>query len=246
MNGFKYTVKKGKTKYFPFTTIAGSMMYDLNKVVSDLESWETGKGIILRGEGGTFCSGGDIDTVKNTQTNELGLRMSHYMGNLMQRFSRLPMISVAMIEGNALGGGAELAVHCDFLVMSEKARFGFVQTKMGVITGWGGGTTLIRKVGATRALDLLASARVIDAIECKRLGIVNDILPQTDNVLDVTKSWLSQFCQGHIQVVRNLKSMIVAANTLSLNEAIHLERKLFSELWGSKANVDAFNNNIKH
>jgi len=221
-------------------------MGDLNDIIQELESWQKGKGIILRGECGTFCSGGDKDTIKNILTNQLGYEMSRFMGQNLQRFSQLPMISVSLVEGVAIGGGAELAMACDFMVMSDKARFGFVQSKMGLITGWGAGTRLVRKFGSSKALDVLASGRMMDAVECRRLGFANEIFPQCDNLLDLTKSWLEQYSQLERKVIRNVKSMVAGASNLSLEESLICESKLFSELWGGEDNLNALKKNLKH
>lgn len=226
--------------------ISGSMMCDLRNIIADLETWEAGKGVIMRGEGGTFCSGGDLDTVRNILSPEAGYQMSLYMNESLKRFSKLPMISVALVEGNALGGGAELAMSCDFMVMSDKARFGFVQTKMGLITGWGAGTRLVRKFGSSKALEVLASGRMMDAVECKRLGFANEVFPHSDKLLDVTKSWLEQYCSADKRVIRNLKSVVSNAIFLSVEESSAKENKLFSELWGGEANLKALGDKIKH
>ena len=227
-------------------TFSGSMMGDLNDIIHELESWQEGKGIILKGECGTFCSGGDFDTINNILTNQLGYEMSRFMGQNLQRFSQLPMISVALVEGTAVGGGAELAMSCDFMVMSDKSRFGFVQSKMGLITGWGAGTRLVRKFGSSKALDVLASGRMMDAVECRRLGFANEIFPHCDNLLDLTTSWFEQYSQVERTVIRNVKSMVAGASNLSLEESLLYESKLFSELWGGEDNLNALKKNLKH
>jgi ethylmalonyl-CoA/methylmalonyl-CoA decarboxylase len=106
------------------------------------------------------------DTINNILTNQLGYEMSRFMGQNLQRFSQLPMISVALVEGTAVGGGAELAMSCDFMVMSDKARFGFVQSKMGLITGWGAGTRLVRKFGSSKALlDCTVQTKMLSSLK---------------------------------------------------------------------------------
>lgn len=226
--------------------LSGSMMCELNDIINELQSWQTGKGLILRGENKTFCSGGDLDTFKNIPSPEQGYSMSGFIGQCMQNLSQLPLISVALVEGNALGGGAEMAMSCDFMVMSDNARVAFVQKKMGVITGFGAGTRLVRKFGTLKALDILASARTMDATECERLGLASKILPYSENVLDLTKSWLHNYCEGDPKVIRNLKSMVIAASNLPLEDSHAIERKLFSELWGGESHLKAHKSKLKH
>ncbi|XP_063416014.1 ethylmalonyl-CoA decarboxylase-like [Mytilus trossulus] len=226
--------------------LSGSMMCELNDIINELQSWQTGKGLILRGENQTFCSGGDLDTFQNILSPEQGYSMSGFIGQCLTNLSQLPLISVALVEGNALGGGAEMAMSCDFMVMSDTARFAFVQKKMGVTTGFGAGTRLVRKFGTLKALDILASARTMDATECEQLGLASKILPHSENVLDLTKSWLHNYCDGDPKVVRNLKAMVVAASNLSLEDSHAIERKLFSELWGGESHLKAQKSKLKH
>lgn len=158
-------------------TLSGKMMVDLHDVVEELEKWETGKGVILKGSSGNFCSGGDLDFARQTGTAEEGYMMSSFMHHVLNKFQRLPLISVAVIEGiGALGGGAELAVSCDFRLMSGKSKaFGFVHAKMGILPAWGGTTRLVEKIGYNRALDLLSSARILNPGECLKIGLVDEV-----------------------------------------------------------------------
>lgn len=74
-------------------------MVDLHDAVEELHNWTEGKGVILKGKDGNFCSGGDLDFVRQISTPEEGFMMSTFMQNTMNKFQRLPMISVALIEG---------------------------------------------------------------------------------------------------------------------------------------------------
>ncbi|XP_063428673.1 ethylmalonyl-CoA decarboxylase-like [Mytilus trossulus] len=151
--------------------LSGSMMCELNDIINELQSWQTGKGLILRGENKTFCSGGDLNTLHNILSPTHEYNISRFIGQCLTNLSQLPLMSVALVEGNALGGGAEIAMSCDFMVMADDARLAFLHKKMGVITGCGAGTRLVRKFGSSKALDILASARTMDAMECEQLGL---------------------------------------------------------------------------
>ena len=83
------------------------------------------------------------------------------------------MITVALVRGHAIGGGAELATACDFRLMEADARIGFVQSTMGVAPGWGGGTRLVRLLGRKKALELMISARVLPAVEAVAEGLAD-------------------------------------------------------------------------
>ncbi len=91
--------------------LTGHMMVKLKTIVDELEAWQEGKAVILQGYGGTFCSGGDLTAVmKEIGTPEEGRMMCEYMQETLTRFMRLPLLSVAALNGRALGGGAEVNI----------------------------------------------------------------------------------------------------------------------------------------
>lgn len=98
----------------------------------------------------------------------------------MNRFKALPFLKVAAIEGYAIGGGAEIAMACDHLVMKSGAKMGFVHIRVGIITGWSGGSRLVHKCGPTAALDLMWSGRVLTADQCLSVGLIDKVLDDSD------------------------------------------------------------------
>ncbi|XP_010705645.1 ethylmalonyl-CoA decarboxylase isoform X4 [Meleagris gallopavo] len=92
----------------------GTMMLELQERVTELENWKDGKGLIICGAGNTFCSGSDLNAVKAISNSQDGMNMCMFMQNTLTRLMRLPLISIALVQGKALGGGAELTTACDF------------------------------------------------------------------------------------------------------------------------------------
>ncbi|NXT37794.1 ECHD1 decarboxylase, partial [Pelecanoides urinatrix] len=92
----------------------GTMMLELQERVTELENWKDGKGLIIYGAGNTFCSGSDLNAVKALPNSQDGMNMCMFMQNTLTRLMRLPLISVALVQGKAIGGGAELTTACDF------------------------------------------------------------------------------------------------------------------------------------
>ncbi|KAK6188448.1 hypothetical protein SNE40_004618 [Patella caerulea] len=226
--------------------LTGKMMVELADNISELETWGGGKGLILTGTEGSFCSGGDLDFVKKVLTPELGFQMSCFMHDTLSRLHQLPMISVALIQGGAFGGGAELTTACDFRTMTESARIGFVNIKMGVITGFSGGTRLTRILGQRKALDILCSGRSLDCNDAKTIGLVDLVIPDMDS-LDKTKSWLiKNYCTWDTEIIRRVKQVTLAAAEMDIETSLARERILFSQLWGGPAQKAAVSKNLKH
>lgn len=220
-------------------------MADLYEIVGDLEAWNSGKGIILRGAGTTFCSGGDLRTVREICDRANAIKMSVFMHNITYRLLHIPMISVAVIEGMALGGGAELTTACDFRLMTQGAKIGFVQVKHGVIPGWGGGTRLTKLLGKSKALEILASGKIYDSTQAKNIGLCTDILVGDGDSEEGAKEWLTSFCSWDSAAVSYMKSVVSIAERSSYDNASSFERECFSELWGKPVHLDALNRKIK-
>ena len=124
-----------------------------------------------------FCTGGDLKDFQTMATAIDAREMSLDMQAALGVMERLPAISIAAISGLALGGGTELAVACDLRIAAEGARFGLPQARLGLLPGWGGVPRLARAVGRARALELLATGRMIDAATALSYGLVSEVVP---------------------------------------------------------------------
>ncbi len=97
------------------------------------------------------------------------------MQHTLQRLHSLPILSIAAVDGYAMGGGAELATACDLRVMSRRSVVQFVQLKMGVTPGWGGGTRLVRMVGREKALEMLLTMTRLGPYEALDMGFCSNV-----------------------------------------------------------------------
>ena len=152
------------------------MMRQLGEHVHALAEDDGGL-LVLRGDQRAFCAGGDLVQVCGALgTPEHGQQMATAMRAVLLGLADLPHVSLAVLEGPALGGGAELAVAADLRHMGPDGRLHFVHTALGVIPGWGGETLLRRRVGG-RALAVLLEARSLNAEEAGQLGLVDFVGP---------------------------------------------------------------------
>lgn len=157
--------------------LSGKMMAELANIVTRLEDplvHSSLNTVILKGTGGWFCAGADLRVAqKQLMSNEAGTAMGALMIDTLTRFRRLPLVSFAIIEGGAYGGGAELATSCDYRLVDAKAVIQFVQARMGVSPGWGGGARLHKLVGRQHALRLLCTATKTSPEDAVRLGLAD-------------------------------------------------------------------------
>ncbi|XP_020372649.2 ethylmalonyl-CoA decarboxylase [Rhincodon typus] len=227
---------------------SGTMMLDFRDRVEELEHWTNGKGLIMRGAENTFCSGSDLSAVKAMSNPEDGLSICMFMQNTLTRLLRLPLISVALVQGKALGGGAEVTTACDFRLTTSGSEIRFVHKLMGLVPGWGGATRLIKLIGYRNALKLLSSAQPVNPATGLKIGLVDEILTSTDEAgcLEEAENWLNQYTNGSSQIIRAIKNVVVSGRELSQEESLKNEKSIFGTLWGSPANLKALAQNIKH
>ena len=139
-------------------------------------------GLIIRsGKPGAFIAGADITEFAAAKdiTKAQVIDMCTRGRKLLQRLSQVPFVTVAAIDGVALGGGAELSSWCDRRVMSNdrKAQFGFPEVKIGIYPGWGGTARVPRMIGLFNAVELIAGGEAIDGKAAQTLGLVFDVVP---------------------------------------------------------------------
>ncbi|XP_034553749.1 ethylmalonyl-CoA decarboxylase [Notolabrus celidotus] len=231
---------------------SGSMMVDLEERVSQLESWTDGKGLIVQGAAGTFCSGSDLNAVRAISNPQDGMKMCMFMQNTLTRLLRLPLISVALVEGRALGGGAELLTACDFRLVAPGSVIQFVHKHMGLVPGWGGAARLVHIVGSQHALKLLGGALKVDPELGLQIGLADGVLeaPEVEegagSLLQQADNWLSRYTKGPAPVIRAVKKVVLSGRELPLSEALRTEKDVFGTVWGGPANLKALASKPNH
>nr|CAG8591080.1 2936_t:CDS:2 [Entrophospora candida] len=218
-------------------------------------------GLILTGSENTFCS--DLSVAKDhIITPENGKKMSLLMQDTLFRFNNLPLISIAAIEGYALGGGAELATACDHRCVSEKSKIRFVQVKMAATSGWGGGNRLINIVGRNNALKLLGKSELLsynnnhqqDQQDIIDIGFV-DVVSKEGGTIKKSIEFLDSYIYFHSKKQqieeknrdeehhprkRNSVNAVTNHNsTETQKKLLDYEHEIFCKLWGEKENIKA-------
>ncbi|XP_078505013.1 ethylmalonyl-CoA decarboxylase [Lissotriton helveticus] len=224
----------------------GTMMVELLERVKELEDWKDGKGLIVRGAGNTFCSGSDLKAVKAMSCSHEGMKMCMYMQSTLTRLSRLPLVSVALVQGKALGGGAELSTACDFRLMTPESEIRFVHKHMGLVPGWGGAARLVHIIGGRCSLQLLSSAYKVNPEQALGMGLIDAILSSDDTALDQTHKWLSQYTRGPVEVIQAIKKVVVSGREQQLEAALRTEKDIFGTVWGGPSNLQALAQGTKH
>ncbi|MBM3359776.1 MAG: enoyl-CoA hydratase/isomerase family protein, partial [Betaproteobacteria bacterium] len=141
--------------------LSRAVLGELKRVFSGHSGAQDLRVAVLRGAGEkSFAAGGDLRDLAQVRTRADTRRMAEQARDALEAIRSFPVPVVAALNGDALGGGAELAVACDFRVAASHARIGFIQGRLNIATAWGGGADLMRLVGPARALRLLAAAEL--------------------------------------------------------------------------------------
>jgi enoyl-CoA hydratase len=159
----------------PVNAINGAFVADFNAALSEIEGTKPTL-VILRSDQKSFCAGADLAQVSEYLSAADGTcRLIEYVQSLHALFNRIEALSavtLAVIEGPALGGGVELALACDLRVASMKAKIGLPEARIGMIPGAGGTQLLPRLCGPGVASRLILGGEMIDGTEARRLGVV--------------------------------------------------------------------------
>ena len=152
------------------------------------------------------------------------------MQAILDRIWNGDKVSIAAINGQALGGGCELLSVCHFRIAAEHAAFSYRQAQNGIITGWGGGSRLLRQLGRCQALRLLSTSETIDAAEALRIGLVDQIV-SSDRLMDVCFELVDKIQQNSAMAVSAFLGIARAVELGDLDGARRLETEAFADLW---------------
>jgi enoyl-CoA hydratase len=134
--------------------------------------------LVIRGAGDkAFCAGGDLKELEHMRSQADAAGMAKRMRATLDRIPQLAIPVVAGLNGDALGGGAELALACDFRIAAAHARIGFAQVSLGLMPAWGASERLASLVGRGRALSMLLGGQLMQAEEALHLGLVEMVVP---------------------------------------------------------------------
>jgi enoyl-CoA hydratase len=208
-------------------------------VVPELASDRSLRVLVLTGAGeAAFCSGGDLVELSRYPSALDAEAMIALMGDALLALERLPVPVIAAINGYAVGGGSEVAVACDLRIVDEQARMGFVQIRLGLTPGWGGGQRMMRLVGYGKALEILLEGRPLHADELRSLGLANRVV-QAGTALQHALNFARQVAQWSPDVVRAVKTLLQAGLNKPYDTALEVERSVFPPLWAADAHLDA-------
>jgi enoyl-CoA hydratase/carnithine racemase len=180
-----------------------------------------------------FAAGGDLRDLSSVRQADDARQMAEESRAALDAVRTFPVPVVALVNGDAIGGGAELALACDLRLMREGARIGYVQGRLGITSGWGGGTDLCAVVGPARALRMMSRAEMIPADTALAWGLADAVAP-ADALEDGLRAFLAPLLEQTRMTLCGFKAQALAARrgeTYASRRAV--EQDWFVRTWVS-------------
>ena len=210
--------------------INGTMWNELLEVFSTFGRRDNERVLVITGACGDFCSGADLSDRPPTEAEDghkeeaprHQLDRMHDVSKVILALHQISVPVIAKVDGVAVGGGCNIALGCDLIVASERARFSEIFARRGLSIDCGGSWLLPRLVGIHKAKELALLADIISAQEAERIGIVNRVVA-TDQLDAFVDDWATRLAKGAPLALKMTKRMLTDALSYSLNEALDAE-----------------------
>jgi enoyl-CoA hydratase len=209
-----------------------NMMNELGHALYKFDADPTINCIVLTGSEKAFAAGADIAAMaKYTYADTYP---GNYIGRNWEHILNIRKPVIGACAGYVLGGGCELAMMCDFLIAADNAKFGQPEIKVGVTPGAGGTQRLPRTIGKSKAMDMLLTARMIDAAEAERTGLVSRVVP-ADKLMEEVLAVAATIAEMPVTVAMAIKDSVNRAFETTLTEGVRYERRYFHAAFGTPA-----------
>lgn len=220
--------------------INNDLMEAFKKVIHYVHTNKSVRFLVITGEGDqAFCSGGDLAEFHRLVTEEQAFGMLSKMGEILYDWATLPVPTIALINGAAVGGGCEIATACDFRIVSREARCGFIQGTLAITTGWGGATYLFeRGLRHDHAMKMLVDAQTYDSSQLEDVGWASSVFDGDKLIaLEQFIEFMRQINPGVHQAYKEIEIRKWAEK--NLKQRVMEEIAQCSKLWESEAHAEA-------
>jgi enoyl-CoA hydratase len=207
------------------------LMDELGDALSRFDDDENIGCIVITGSEKAFAAGADIGAMASYTF--MDVYKGNYISRNWEQIKNIRKPVIAAVAGYALGGGCELAMMCDFIIAADTAKFGQPEIKLGTMPGAGGTQRLPRAVSKAKAMDLCLTARMMDASEAERAGLVSRIVP-ADKLMEETLTAAATIASMSLPIVMMVKESINRAYETTLAEGVQYERRLFHSTFATE------------
>lgn len=207
------------------------LMDELGHALNAFDADEDIGCIVITGSEKAFAAGADIGAMASY--TYMDVYKTNYITRNWEQLRQIRKPVIAAVSGYALGGGCELAMMCDFIIAAENAKFGQPEIKLGTIPGAGGTQRLPRAVSKSKAMDMCLTARMMDAAEAERAGLVSRVVA-TDKLLEEALTAATVIAAMSLPSVMMIKDAVNRAYESSLSDGVKYERHLFHSTFATE------------
>ena len=204
--------------------LSDALFDEVGHALDGFEADESIACIVITGSDKAFAAGADISGMKDY--GYMDAYKANFITRNWDRVARCRKPLIAAVAGFALGGGCELAMMCDMIFAADTAKFGQPEVKLGILPGGGGTQRLPRAMGKGKAMDMCLTARMIDAAEAERCGLVARIMPAA-TLLEETLTIAAGIAEFSLPVLMMIKESVNRAYESGLQEGLLFERRSF-------------------
>ncbi|HEY8607023.1 MAG TPA: enoyl-CoA hydratase [Noviherbaspirillum sp.] len=208
-----------------------ALMDELGQALGAFDANDSIGCIVITGSEKAFAAGADIGAMADY--GYMDVYKGEYITRNWEQIRKVRKPVIAAVAGYALGGGCELAMMCDFIIAADTAKFGQPEIKLGTIPGAGGTQRLPRAVSKAKAMDMCLTARMMDAAEAERAGLVSRVVP-ADRLLEEALAAAATIAGMSLPIAMMVKESINRAYESTLNEGVHFERRLFHSTFATE------------
>lgn len=209
----------------PMNAMSRQLWREIGEVAIEAEAHPDVRALVVWGGPKVFAAGADIKEFEDVGQIEIR-RVGPILQGSLDTLARLPMVTIAAVNGYALGGGCELAMACDFRFVADNAKLGQPEILLGIIPGAGGTQRLPRLVGLSRAKELVFSGRMVDANEAPQIGLADAVHP-ADDLYDAAMDAAARYAAGPAATAL-AKQAIELGTESDLASGLRLETALFA------------------
>jgi 2-(1,2-epoxy-1,2-dihydrophenyl)acetyl-CoA isomerase len=199
-----------------------TMRNELTGALDELDADGAVRVVILTGARGHFSAGGDVKSMGKRHNPAEGRARVQQLNRFITRLFDFPKPTIAMVDGFAVGAGCNIALACDLVIASDRARFGEVFARIGLVPDGGGTWLLPRLVGLAKAKELVFTAEIIDAGEALRIGLVNRVVPAAE-LASTTRALAGRIAAGPPIAQGLAKALLNRSESTDLAGALELE-----------------------
>jgi len=207
------------------------LMDELGHALNAFDADEGVGAIVITGSEKAFAAGADIGAMASY--TYMDVYKKGYITRNWEQIRNIRKPVIAAVAGYALGGGCELAMMCDFIIAAESAKFGQPEIKLGTMPGAGGTQRLPRAISKSKAMDMCLTARMMDAAEAERAGLVSRVVPDA-KLLEESLAAAAVIAGMSLPIVMMVKDAVNRAYETTLAEGIGYERRMFHSTFATE------------